>query len=277
MSWWNPTTWGDESKSSTQKRTDLNQQGAAAGGFAGVGEQGYGAMTGEAQQARDYLRQIASGQQSVSAEQLRQGLQQNQAAQRSMAASASPQNSAMAARTAAMQMGRMGTGMSGAAAQAGIAERQAAQQGLANMIMQQRGQDLQAALGSRQNAITGYGGVTPDQSALEKWANPVAGFLGGVAKFSDEQLKEDIEDGDVDANKAMKGLRSFTYRYKDKQLGKDRELGIMAQDLERAGLKHTVIETPRGKAVHGAALATANTSMLAALARRVAKIERGGK
>jgi hypothetical protein len=75
----------------------------------------------------------------------------------------------------------------------------------------------------------------------------------------------------------MRGLRSYTFKYKDKKLGKDRELGVMAQDLERSGLKHTVIETPKGKAVHGAALATANTAMLSALERRVSKIEGGKK
>jgi hypothetical protein len=273
MSWYKPWTWGDESDSAQQKRADLNQQGQAAGGFAGVGEAGFGAMTAEGQQERDYLRRLASGQDSVSAEQLRQGLQQNLAAQRSMAASASPQNSAMAARTAAMQMGRMGTGLAGQQALAGLQERQMAHQGLANMISQERQQDLSAALGSRQNAIAGYGGVTAEQSALEKWANPVAGALGAAAKFSDKRLKEDIDDGDSDANRAVDGLRAYTYKYKDKKLGKDKELGILAQELESAGLKHTVIDTPRGKAVHGAALATANTAMISALGRRIGKLE----
>lgn len=270
------TGLADESESAKQQRAMLEQQGAAAGAFAGVGEQGYGAMTAEAQQARDYLRKLASGEQSVSAEQLRQGLQQNLAGQRSFAASAAPQNQAMAARTAAMNMGRMGTGLAGQQAVAGLQERQQANQLLNQVISQQRGQDLQAALGSRQNAISGYGGYKPEASTLEKWANPVAGALGAGAKFSDRRLKEDIEDGDADANEAMKGLRAFTYRYKDKKLsttGGKSELGIMAQDLEKAGLKHTIIETPRGKAVHGASLATANTAMLSALEKRVAQIE----
>lgn len=256
------------------KRDALNQQGAAASGFADQGQQGYGQMTAEAQQARDYLRKIASGQESLSGEQLRQGLQQNLAAQRSMAASASPQNSAMAARTAAIQGGRLGAGMSGAAAMAGIQERRAAQEGLSNMILGQRGQDIQVANGARGNAISGYGGVQPAGSWLDRYGNAVVGGLAAGAKFSDERLKEDINSGDGDANAAMKGLRAFTYKYKDPKLGKDRELGIMAQDLERAGLKHTIIETPRGKAVNGAALATANTAMLSALEKRLAKVEK---
>ncbi len=267
----------EESESAKAQRAALNQQGASASGFADLGQQGYGQMTQESQQARDYLRRLASGQDSVSAEQLRQGMQQGINAQRSMAASASPANAPMAARNAAMNMGRLGSGLAGQQAVAGLQERQAAQQGLANLIMQQRGQDLQAALGSRQNAISGYGGVRPEGSWMDKWANPLTGGLGAGAKLSDERLKEDIEDGDSEANKAMKGLRAFTYKYRDRNLGKDRELGVMAQGLEEAGLKHTIIETPRGKAVHGAALSTANTAMLSALERRVAKIEGGKK
>lgn len=271
-------TMGDPTADPTAdaKRNALNQQGAAAAGFADQGQQGYGAMTAEAQQARDYLRKIASGQESLSGEQLRQGLQQNMSAQRSMAASASPQNQAMAARTAAMNMGRLGAGMSGQAALAGIQERRAAQEGLSNMILGQRGQDIQVGLGSRGNAISGYGGVAPAGSWLDKYGNAVAGGLAAGAKFSDERLKEDIGDGDKDANAAMKGLRAFTYRYKDKQLstnGGKPELGILAQDLEKAGLKHTIIETPRGKAVNGAALSTANAAMIAALEKRLSKVE----
>jgi hypothetical protein len=171
-----------ESQSAQEKRANLNAQGAAASNFAGVGEQGYGAMTAEAQASRDYLRQLASGQHSVAGEQLRQGLQQNLSTQRSMAASASPQNQAMAARTAAMNMGRLGAGMSGAAAVAGLQERQQAQKALNDAILGARGQDMNVALGSRGNAISGYGGVAPDKSWLEKYGGAVAAGFGMAAK-----------------------------------------------------------------------------------------------
>ncbi len=73
----------------------------------------------------------------------------------------------------------------------------------------------------------------------------------------------------------LNALRSFSYRYKDEdKYGKGERTGIMAQDLERAGIKHAVIDTPSGKMVHGAHLATANTAMLAALRRRVERIEK---
>jgi len=166
------------------KRNNLNAQGAAGANFAGVGEQGYGAMSAEAAAGRAQLGRYASGQESLSREQLRQGLQQNMAAQRSMAASASPQNAAMAARTAMNNNARSSAGMSGAAAMAGIAERQAANKTLADMILQQRQQDAQVALGSRGNAISGYGGVAPAGSWLDRWGGALTGGAAGLAKVT---------------------------------------------------------------------------------------------
>jgi hypothetical protein len=210
--------------------------------------------------------------QGIAREQLRQGLQTQMSAQRSMAASAAPANAAMAARTAMINTGRAQQAMSGQAAQAQLAERQAAQKALADMILQQRQQDMQVALGSRENAIAGYGGVKPEGSTLDKWGGAVVGGLGAIIK-SDRRLKNEIEDGDDNANKAIAGLKAYTYKYRDEKHGKGARVGIMAQDLERAGLGHAVIDEPDGKAVHGAALSTANTAMIAALGKRLSKLE----
>jgi hypothetical protein len=256
-----------------KQRTALNEQVKAAGGFANVGEQGFGAMGREAAGARDYLRQIAEGQNSVSAEQLRQGLQQNLATQRSMAASASPANAAMAARTAAMQGARLGYGMSGQQALAGLQERQQAQQMLNEMILRQRQQELEAALGARSQAIQGLTGqVKPEKTWWEQYGPAVAGAAGLVA--SDKRLKEDIEDADDESRRVIDGLKAYSFRYRDEKHGKGKQLGVMAQDLESAGLGHAVLDTPEGKLVHGAKLATSNTAMIAALGRRLAKLER---
>ncbi len=172
---------GDEEE---RKRKELlAQQAAAAGNFAGVGEQGYQQLGQDARARMDYLRRIAGGQESIAGEQLRQGLQQNQAALRSQAASAAPQNQAMAARTAMIQSGKLGAGMSGQAAMAGMQERRDAEAALAQLINAQRQQDLQAALGSRQTAVTGYGAAnagTPEKSALEKYGQMVIGGFGAL-------------------------------------------------------------------------------------------------
>src|SRR5262249_11352646 len=170
MSIWNPFSWGDESDSAKQKREDLRNQAAASSAFAEQAQRGLATLSDETSQQRNFLRdlatgkgaaleplqRLASGQDSISAEQLRQGLQQNVAAQRSLAAGAAPANAAMAARTASIQAARLGSGMAGQQAIAGLQERQQAQQALSQerqqaqsalteMLMQQRQQELQAA------------------------------------------------------------------------------------------------------------------------------------
>lgn len=150
---------------------------------------------------------IAQGMDSISAEQLRQGLEQNIAGQRSMAAGAAPQNAAMAARTAAINAGRMGAGMSGQAAMAGLQERRdalgaqmGAMQGQGQMqglmqqgLMGQRGQNLQAGLGGMQGAMQGYGSREANRTARygsvagtptpgEQWGGMLASGLQAYAK-----------------------------------------------------------------------------------------------
>lgn len=173
----------EESESTKQQREDLNQQGRSASDFAAWGEQGFHSTGREGADVREILRRQAMGQDSVTREMLRQGLQQNLSAQRSMAAGASPNNAAMAARTAAMQMGRLGAGMSGQAALAGMQERQAATKAWMDAVNAARQQEMQVALGSRQNAISGYGGVKPEGTTLEKYQpiiNAGIGALGAV-------------------------------------------------------------------------------------------------
>jgi Chaperone of endosialidase len=260
-----------------QRKSNLYGQAGAAGGFADQAQGSYGQLGGEASGQRDYLRRLASGQDSVSAEQLRQGLQQNVSAQRSMAASASPQNAAMAARTAAMTAGRAGSALAGQQAVAGLQERQSAQQALSNMILQQRQQELQAALQSRQTAQQGYSAQNagqPQKSSLEQYGPAIMGGL--TAMMSDKRVKKNIRAGDHDANKALDTLRPLTYAYKNKKHGEGKQLGTTTEDLKRAGLGQAVFQTPEGEAVHGGKLAGANTAMLAALNRRVVKLE-GGK
>src|SRR3990167_304652 len=277
-SWWSkhkPGGGGGESAGDAQRRQWLNETASAANSFADQGQAGYGAMTAEAQAAREAMRRRAMGQDSLSREQLRQGLQQNMSAQRSMAASASPLNASMAALQAAQTMGRQGAGMSGQAATAGIQERAQAEQALAQMIMQQRQQDSNVALGSRSNAITGYGDPKAEKTWWEKYGPAATGALTLAA--SDRRLKTDIEDGDAKARKATDGLKAYSYKYRDQKYGGGKQFGPMAQDLEKAGLGHAVIDTPSGKMVHGAKLALSNTAMVAALGKRLAALEKGRK
>ena len=266
---------GDEAESTKLQREQLAQQGQAGANFANTSEGNFQTLGVEAYDQREQLRRLAMGQDSLSREQLRQGLQSSLAGQRSMAAGASPNNQAMAARTAMINAGRMSAGMNGQAALAGIQERSAANQQLSQMIMGQRQQELQGALGSRQNAISGFGGGQKEGSDLEKALpaiNVGAGALGAL--LSDKRAKTGIASGDDAAARALEALHARVYKYKDPRDGAGQQLGVMAQDLERSGLRSTVRDTPRGKMVDGAKLAGANTAMLAALARKVGKLER---
>jgi len=256
----------------------LAQQGAQAGIFADQAQQGYAYYGGQANQALGGLRAIANGQNSVSAMQLAQAQQQNLAAQRSLAAGASPQAASMAARTAAIQMGRSNAGLAGQQAMAGIQERNQAWNQYGQMLGTLRGQDLNAALSSRSNAMTGYGAPAtgaPQPSWIQEYGPAIAAGVAYAA--SDRRLKKDVKDGEDDANKATKKLSPFAFAYKDPKYGAGKQLGVMAQDLERAGLGHAVIDTPAGKMVHGAKLATSNTAMIAALGRRLARLEEQGE
>lgn len=167
---------------------NLGGQAQAAGNFADLGQKDFRGLGREAQMQRDALRRLATGQDSYSAEQLRQSLGQNQAAQMSMAAGARPGSAPMAARTAAIQNARMGAGLAGQQSLAGIQERNAAQMALGQMINAGREQELKAALGGRELALGGYGNVEDARTARfgAMMGNPtknetlIKGVLGGL-------------------------------------------------------------------------------------------------
>lgn len=273
--------WYDDATDRDQNNNLEKLQGQAqvASNFANRNEASFSKLGREAGQERDYIRRVARGEESVSRLQLAQALQRNQATQQSMAAAARPGNAAMAARQAAMNAGRQGAGLAGQQAIAGIQERQAAQNALAQMLMQQRGQDLSAAQGARGQAINAYGtaytGAMAQPTGFEK-AMDLAKSGAQLYAMSDKRLKEDIEHGDKDADKLLRALKSYKFRYTDEKHGKGKQLGVMAQDLEQV-LPQAVFETPYGKAVDGAKLATALTSMMPGINKRLEALEGGAK
>lgn len=156
-------------------RTGLNQNAQQAGQFANQAGRNYGANQRGLNDSIAALRATANGQNSVSAEQLRQGNQQALSGQRSFAASASPQNAAMAARTGAMQMGRLNSALAGQQAVAGLQERNQAQQALGQLQLGQSGQNLQGTLGGYGASNQAYGTAlgTPEKNWLERNKNVV--------------------------------------------------------------------------------------------------------
>lgn len=185
MSWYDPTSWdwagafGIGSGDPGNKYRDALSANAQQQGQFGQNLQGqYMANQAGIANTQNMLQGLANGQNSVSAEQLRQGLQQAQAQQMSMAASATPQNQAMAARNAMVNAGNVASGMMGQQAMAGLQERQAALNALAGMQMQQSGQNMQGALGMAQNSNSAYG--TNLGNPQSTFGSMLGGFLGGV-------------------------------------------------------------------------------------------------
>jgi hypothetical protein len=285
MSWYDPTSWDfstDADRENQSRAGKLDQQAAAAAQFGQQAADNYNTNNYGYGDASNYLSSILAGKNSVSAEMLRQGMQQGVAAQQAMAASASPQNAAMAARTAMNNMGRLGYGLSGQETLADLQARQAAAAQLGQLALGARGQDLQGFLGANSNAMSGYGAQMPQSAGTQMLMSGVGGFAQGAGMAvgkSDRRLKTDIEPGDAVAGKAVGGLKAQMFRYKSEAAGAPKRLGVMAQDLEKTpGLSHVVIDTPRGKMIHGGHLSTANTAMIAHLAKRVGDLEakRGG-
>lgn len=284
-----------------------NQQ--VASGALGLGNQAagyYGQGQAGLNSSIAALQAQAQGQNSVSAMQLQQGLQQNLAAQQAMAASAAPQNAAAAARTAAIQSGQLGAGLAGQQALAGLQERNQAQQQLGQLQLGQfqtnasaatggynaainannasiqnpqktTGQALLGGLGGGSQALSLLGGGGGGGAAGAAMGAGASGAGAGVAAglMSDRRLKTNVRDGSNDAAKALSGLKAYSYDYKDEKYGKGKQLGVMAQGLEAAGLGHAIIETPAGKAVHGGKLAAALAAMMPGLDDRISKLEDG--
>lgn len=166
-----------------QKVNNLNQVGQSALGFGTDAQNNYNKLSGMGYGALNGLQSIANGQNSVSAEQLRQGLQSNLATQQSMAAGASPNNAAMAARNAAQNMGRSAYGLSGQQAVAGQQERNAATSAYGNLLGQLNGQAVQGAVGGYGAATGAYSGGlngTPAPTLASQLGGPIAGFIKAI-------------------------------------------------------------------------------------------------
>jgi hypothetical protein len=161
------------------------------------------AARGQQMQAADYLGQQMQGRNLLSAEQLRQGQMQNVAQQQAAAASAQPGMGAMAQRQSMMNAGRQGYGMSGQAAMAGIAERNAAANAYGGLVGQIRGQDLGLSQFNAGQAQAGHYQNQGQNDAMQQGlmglnlANAEAQQRGGMAYQSDRTSRFNGQAGAV--------------------------------------------------------------------------------
>lgn len=72
---------------------------------------------------------------------------------------------------------------------------------------------------------------------------------GGMAMFSDQNLKENIRQIDTKDLAEMKSfLKAYAFNYKNAEHGKDEWIGVMAQDLEKSKLGKTLVfENAKGE------------------------------
>lgn len=109
--------------------------------------------------------------------------------------------------------------------------------------------------------------------------NAISSIGGSGIKISDEDLKTDIDFNPADVQKFMDRIKPAAYNYKkevqDSPLAsKNRELGVMAQDLEKSKLgKEAVADTEGGKIVDYDNLEPKMLASIAALNKRLKELE----
>ena len=106
--------------------------------------------------------------------------------------------------------------------------------------------------------------------------NSTLSTIGSIASlaalaFSDEELKEDIRP--IDSASILDDIGSYSFNYKDEAHGEGRKTGVLAQDLERAGLGGAVEDTSQGKVVDYGQLGGTLMSLLADVSNRLEKVE----
>lgn len=249
------------------------------------------------------LAAIASGQQQGAGQiAVNRQVGAAQAQQAAQAQAARGGNAALAMRNAARNQADIGMQGAGQAAQAQQSDQLAANQQLGSIYGNMYNQDAQTAAqtafanqnanlqqqGLQQQALgqqLGWDQATINEQIAKTAAEDNQKGIGGsflsavggiIGARSDVRVKHDIADGQDKAMTAVQTLAPVTFAYNDPRDGVGPQLGTTAQDLEKAGLGHVVVDAPGGKIVDGAKLATANTAMIAALGNRLAQIE-GGK
>lgn len=291
-----------------QKRNDFLLPGydeRAAQAQAYALNRGGGVFQKPQQDLASLLMRQAQGQDSYSAEQLRQSTGRLMGQQQAFAAGARPSQSAMAARLASQNSSRLGSEMAGQQALAGIAERTSAANAAGNVIGQGRQQDIGATLGfmdlGLRNAGMQQGGLVAmhgQQAQVDAanagkpsdWAATMntLGGLGGAAAsiFSDVRLKKDVKPYG-EAKQIMGGTRRsldqfldtaarpYDYEYKGgKGLPGGQRSGPMAQNIEKVA-PDAVKNTPDGKVVEYGKLVPALMAGLGRVNQKVAEVAAG--
>lgn len=151
----------------------------------------------------------------------------------------------------------------------------------ANTALRNQQQQYNKNLNQQQfeNAYKKAGGTSQalnNQSELfQKTGEANKKMLGDAATsaaaiFSDERLKDDVED--FDPSKFLDDLTSVKYHYKNPKMGEGKQVGVMAQDVEK-NAPQMVEDTPQGKIVDYNKAGGPLFASLASLHDRLKKLE----
>lgn len=264
----------------TQAEKDLQNQAKQYGAQGQALTQGaaesYGANAGEAQQKAYESAQGIAGKQAATA--ATQGAAT--AVQGARTAGLSP---AQAAQMGAQTAGSTYTTTQNQAIPQQMANYYGAAGQMGNLGTQQQGQAITAS-GTAGGIGASQAGVGSNVQGVgvqsqEQGQKASGGLVGGVlnAVFSDKRVKEDIEKLKNLRSKALDNVKPVSFDYKEEYKDnpdEPKQIGIIAQDLEKGPLKSTVIDTPKGKMIDTRKLTTANTAMLADLNKEVERIAR---
>lgn len=147
--------------------------------------------------------------------------------------------------------------------------------------------EQQAQFNSKVDAGSTPSSGGPSIASVAPWADSSSGGGGGggggggssmmsllplLAMMSDKNVKKDIKSGDGGAKKFMDKLDPKQYQYKDDKNGKGEQLGVMAQDMEKAD-PSLVKETGEGKAIDYSRSGGQIMAALANLNKRLEGIE----
>lgn len=235
---------------------------------------------GKNQFAQQLLEQAQGKAPSLAEAQLRSAQDRTLAQQLAAARSNRNVSPGLASRNLINAQGQQGAQLAQQAAQARLAEQQQNQNAFQNYLGGQQAYEQGLLTGqanlSGQQAQASAQRAAADNAFTGNLIGTAASILPMVA--SDKNLKKDIKP--ISTEKSSKSfldaLQAYTYQYKDAKNGKGQQIGVMAQDLEKAGPvgKAMVQETPQGKAVDYAKGFGAMLAAQADLNKRLSKIEK---
>lgn len=157
-------------------------------------------------------------------------------------------------------------------------QNQAAYQSHLNSIQQNRTGALGAATGAASALANKESADANADNAFTGNLLGTAGQLGAAYLMSDKNVKKEIKEpeGKSSPKSFLEALSAKNYKYKNPEHGEGQQLGIMAQDLEKAGPvgKQMVVETPQGKAVDYGKGFSAILAAQVELNERLAEIEK---